>query len=118
MAAEVEGARKAPVDVVEAIGQPVKFPGDKYDPMALGPLGRGWAQRACHAGTYDERWLKDDFPFLPKDFDERYYQAAPEDQQIPHPKGTGVDIEMESHMLYINALPECVLHADARATTP
>ena len=39
-------------------------------------------------------------------------------KQIPHPKGTGVDIEMESHMLYINALPECVLHADARTTTP
>ena len=23
------------------------------------------------------------FPFLPKDFDERYYHAAPEDQQVP-----------------------------------
>ena len=27
------------------------------------------------------------FPFLPTDFDEAYYQAAPADQQIPHPKG-------------------------------
>jgi hypothetical protein len=27
------------------------------------------------------------FPFLPKDFDERYYQAAPDDQQVALPKG-------------------------------
>ena len=78
----------------EAIGQPVKSPDGKYAPMALGPLGRGWPQRARYAGTYDERWLKDDFPFLPKDFDERYYQAAPEDQQIPHPKAP-LDVELQ-----------------------
>jgi hypothetical protein len=84
----------APLPNTEAIGQPVKFPGDKYNPMALGPLGRGWPQRARHAGTYDDRWLKDDFPFLPKDFDERYYQAAAEDQQIPHPKAA-LDVVLE-----------------------
>ncbi len=27
------------------------------------------------------------FPFLPADFDERYYQAAPTDQQLPIPLG-------------------------------
>lgn len=76
----------APLPNTEAIGEPVKFPGDKYTPMALGPLGRGWPQRARFAGTYDDAWLADVFPFLPKDFDERYYQAAPEDQQLPLPK--------------------------------
>ena len=55
--------------------------------MALGPLSRGWPQRARFAGTYDDEWLADVFPFLPKDFDERYYQAAPEDQQVPVPEG-------------------------------
>jgi hypothetical protein len=55
-------------------------------PAALGPLGRGWPQRARYAGTYDDAWLADVFPFLPADFDERYYQAAPEDQQVPVPK--------------------------------
>jgi hypothetical protein len=54
--------------------------------MALGPLGRGWPQRARFAGTYDQQWLDDVFPFLPKNFDERYYQAAPEDQHVPFPK--------------------------------
>ena len=55
--------------------------------MALGPLGRSWPQRARFAGTFDDQWLADVFPFLPKDFDERYYQTAPEDQQVPVPKG-------------------------------
>jgi hypothetical protein len=69
------------------VGKTVDFPSDKYVPMALGPLGRGWPQRARYVGTYDQQWLDDVFPFLPKDFDERYYQAAPEDQQLPLPKG-------------------------------
>lgn len=72
----------------EEVGKIVNSPSDRYKPMALGPLGRGWSQRARFAGTYDQQWLDDVFPFLPKDFDERYYQAAPEDQQLPVPKGT------------------------------
>ena len=76
-----------PLPNTEEIGKPVSFPSDKHKPMALGPLARGWPQRARFAGTYDDEWLTDVFPFLPKDFDERYYQAAPEDQQVPVPKG-------------------------------
>ena len=76
-----------PLPNTEELGKTVGFPGDKYKPMALGPLGRGWPQRARYAGTYDQQWLDDVFPFLPKDFHERYYLAAPEDQQVPQPKG-------------------------------
>ena len=76
-----------PLPNTEELGRPVSFPSDKYQPMAFGPLGRGWPQRARYAGTYDQQWLDDVFPFLPPDFDERYYQAAPEDQQMPLPKG-------------------------------
>lgn len=76
-----------PLPNTEEIGKPVGFPGDKCKPMALGPLGRGWPQRARFAGTYDQKWLDDVFPFLPADFDERYYQAAPEEQHVPLPKG-------------------------------
>lgn len=76
-----------PLPNTEEIGKSVSFPSDKHKPMAMGPIGRGWPQRARYAGTYDQRWLDDVFPFLPKDFDERYYQAAPEDQQMPLPKG-------------------------------
>lgn len=75
-----------PLPNTEEVGKAVSFPSDKYTPMALGPLGRGWPQRARFAGTYDKHWLDDVFPFLPADFDERYYQAAPQDQQLALPK--------------------------------
>ena len=77
----------------EAPGEPVGFPTDRCAPMAYGPLGRGWPQRARYAGTYDDRWLDEVFPFLPADFDERYHQAAPEDQQIALPTAP-LDVEL------------------------
>lgn len=77
----------SPLPNTEERDNPVTYPGDAAKPMALGPLGRGWAQRARYAGTYDQQWLDEVFPFLPKDFDERYHQAAPEDQQLPLPEG-------------------------------
>jgi hypothetical protein len=76
----------SPLPNTEEIGKSVTSPTDKLRPMALGPLSRGWPQRARYAGTFDQQWLDNVFPFLPKDFDERYYQAAPEDQQLPLPK--------------------------------
>jgi len=72
-----------PLPNTEEIGSPVVSPTAKLKAMALGPLGRGWPQRARFAGTYDQDWVDNVFPFLPADFDERYYQAAPEDQQLP-----------------------------------
>ena len=71
----------------EELNRAVTRPDDDYVPMAFGPIGRGWAQRSQHAGTYDDKWLADHFPFLPPDFNERYYQAAPLDQQLPLPIG-------------------------------
>jgi hypothetical protein len=73
----------APLPTTEQPGEPVISPTGTYRPMAFGPVGRGWPERARHAGTYDQHWLQNIFPFLPADFDERYYQAAPVDQQVP-----------------------------------
>jgi hypothetical protein len=61
--------------------------------MAFGVLSRHAEARSKWAGTYDEAWQEDVFPFLPKDFDERYYQAAPEDQQIDYPTG-GEEVQL------------------------
>ena len=69
----------------EEVGQEVQSPYGRYRPMALGPIGRGWPERRRYAGTYDQTWIDTVFPFLPADFDERYYQMAPADQQIPFP---------------------------------
>jgi hypothetical protein len=77
----------APVSNTEEIRDPVRDPGGKYQPMAFGPIGRGWPSRIGFAGTYDQNWIDNVFPFLPADFDTRYFQCAPEDQQIAFPRG-------------------------------
>lgn len=81
----------APMPDTERLDQPVTAPDGDYEPMSFGPIGRGWQPRMGYAGTYDQRWLDVDFPFLPPDFDDRYHQSAPADQQIPLPvAGAGV----------------------------
>jgi hypothetical protein len=77
----------APLSNTEEIRDPVSDPGGRYKPMAFGPIGRGWPSRIQYAGTYDQNWVDNVFPFLPADFDSRYFQCAPEDQQIAHPRG-------------------------------
>ena len=72
----------APLPNTEELNRPVTQPDGDFAPMAFGPIGRGWEPRSRHAGTYDDKWLEEHFPFLPPDFDERYYQAAPLDQQV------------------------------------
>ena len=56
-------------------------------------IGRNWKARYPYAGTYDQNWIDNIFPFLPADFDERYYQAAPEDQQTGYPEG-GEEVQL------------------------
>jgi hypothetical protein len=71
----------------EEEGAPVADPGGAYRPMALGPIGRNWPTRVSHAGTYDQHWLDNQAPFWPADFNYRYFQSAPVEQQIPYPQG-------------------------------
>lgn len=76
-----------PLPNTEELDRPVTAPHEHYKPMAFGPIGRAWRQRIQWAGTYDQAWLDHQFPFLPEDFDLRYFQCAPEDQQIDYPRG-------------------------------
>lgn len=52
-------------------------------PAGFGPLARSWLPRAAFAGTYDQAWIEKRFPFLPEDFDDRYFLSTPPDQQLP-----------------------------------
>ncbi|TPO11126.1 DUF2169 domain-containing protein [Mesorhizobium sp. B1-1-5] len=71
----------------QAIGEEIRSPFGDYKPMSFGPIGRGWPGRVEYGGTYDQNWADNVFPFLPQDFDERYFQMAPPDQQIDPPRG-------------------------------
>lgn len=75
----------------QAIGEEISSPFGDYAPMSFGPMGRGWPGRIEYGGTYDQRWIDEIFPFLPPDFDDRYFQMAPPDQQLPQPRG-GEDV--------------------------
>jgi hypothetical protein len=76
-----------PMPNTEERKNPVKSPIGNYRPMSFGPIARGWQSRARFAGTYDDAWLENTFPFLPVDFDDRYFQCAPEDQQTDYLRG-------------------------------
>ena len=93
----------SPLPNTEELNRSIKIPNQDYKPMAFGSIGRGWSERLQYTGTYDDQWLADVFPFLPADFDERYYQAAPQDQQLQQLKG-GEDVVL------INLTPDGRTH--------
>jgi hypothetical protein len=84
-----------PMPSTEEVNWPVRKPGGNYSPMAFGPVGRGWEERLKYAGTYDDDWLANVFPFLPADFQPAYYQAAPANQQLPYLIG-GEEVFLEN----------------------
>ena len=88
-----------PLPNTEEPGQPVNSPKGAYRPMGFGPIGRAWQPRPKFAGTYDQNWIDNVFPFLPADFDERYYQSAPLDQQIDYLRG-------DEEVMLLNLTPQ------------
>lgn len=52
---------------------------DRPAPACFAPLCAHWEPRRSFAGTYDERWQRRRAPYLPEDFDSRFFQIAPPD---------------------------------------
>lgn len=78
---------RMPLPATEDMNDRISAPNGKYRPLAFGPIGRHWDPRRKYAGSYGASWRSDVFPFLPDDFDEAFFQAAPPDQQIAFPRG-------------------------------
>jgi hypothetical protein len=70
-----------PVPNVEYREHLIRSWDDRPAPASFGAICSHWQPRASFAGTYDERWMKSRQPLLPEDFDERFFQCAPADQQ-------------------------------------
>ena len=94
-----EWIHASPLPNTEELKVEVSEPGGAYRPMAFGPVGRHWDPRYKYAGTYDQKWMDNIFPFLPTDFDEQYYQCAPLDQQLEKPLG-------EQQVTLLNLTPD------------
>jgi hypothetical protein len=45
-------------------------------PACFGFIASSWHPRKNYAGTYDEKWQKNRAPFLPTDFDSRFFNTA------------------------------------------
>jgi hypothetical protein len=71
-----------PLPNVEDPKNLIKSPTGRPRPAGLGIISRDWEQRVRFAGTYDQKWLDQRMPLLPDDFDMRFNQSAPEEQQI------------------------------------
>jgi uncharacterized protein YjbI with pentapeptide repeats len=56
---------------------------DKPKPAGFGPYDLLWSQRWPKIGTYDTKWMREQFPGYAKDMDLTMWNAAPEDQQLP-----------------------------------
>ncbi len=61
----------------------IATPDDRPRPWGFGPRAPAWAARSRHQGTYDARWRRLRWPWLPEDFSWDHHMAAPDDQQIP-----------------------------------
>lgn len=79
--ARPEAIEGRPLPNIEHPGSRMTRWDDRPEPIGFGPVPRFAPERARHAGTYDDHWMAEVLPFLPSDFDDRYFQAAPADQQ-------------------------------------
>ncbi len=70
--------------------------GDESTPAGLGPIPRHWEPRLTYAGTYDDNWQQTRMPVLPEDFDVRFFQCAPADQQPEEPLRGGERVALRN----------------------
>lgn len=88
-----------PVPNLEHPAHYLRSAGDSPPPAGFGFLAPSWQPRAAFAGTYDADWQKNRAPYLPPDFDPRFFLAAPPDQVYPGFLRGGEPVEL------INASP-------------
>jgi hypothetical protein len=68
-----------PVPNLEDPNQPLRQLGEIPTPCCFAPIAASWLPRRAFAGTYDAQWQMHRAPYLPDDFDPRFFQcAAPE----------------------------------------
>ena len=79
---------------VEDPGYLIQSWNDRPEPAGFGPVPCHWSPRVELAGTYDDKWRNERFPLVPADFDDRFYQCAPQNQQISGYLRGGESIEL------------------------
>jgi hypothetical protein len=65
-----------PAPNLEDPRKPFKGPTDKGEPACYGYIAGSWMPRLQFVGTYDGTWQKSRAPYLPGDFQPRFFNAA------------------------------------------
>lgn len=90
--------------------------GDASPSACFAAIAPSWSPRSELAGTYDEAWRRHRAPYLPADFDPRFFHAAPPDQTItPHLQGAArVELQHAAPDPIRFTLPVCAWTVRAR----
>lgn len=72
----------------------IEDPRDRAAPIGVGPIAPSWEPRCRMGGTYDDAWRRTRAPYLPDDFDPRFFHVAPADQSFAAPLSGGEPVEL------------------------
>lgn len=79
-AISVDGKMVQPLPNIEPYGSILRSPSDKPDPAGFLPIDVTFIQRRKRAGTYDKRWLEENFPGMAADMNPNFFNTGSEDQ--------------------------------------
>ncbi len=74
------GEMRYPLPNIERPDRMMTRRSQRPEPAGFGPLGVDTPRRMARAGTYDQDWLKADFPGLARDIDWTFFNLASSDQ--------------------------------------
>lgn len=86
-------------------------------PACFGVSAPHWLPRANYAGTYDATWESNRAPYLPEDFDKRFFSMAHPDLVYPGYLKGGESVEIDNMHPNGNVafnVPKVKLHSDIR----
>lgn len=91
----VDSAAPWSLPQVEYPHDPSLRPGKVVRPAGFGARDAAHPERAALIGTYDDEWLKTDYPGLARDLDWRHFNVTPEDQWLDLPIAPDAPWEFE-----------------------
>lgn len=83
-----------PLPNVEDPAAPVGSWKDAPAPAGFAPIAPHWEPRRSFAGTYDDAWQRQRAPYLPDDFDARFFHIAPPGMTTGAPLRGGELVEL------------------------
>lgn len=109
---------------IEYLDAPIRSANRRHRVAGFGPIARHWEPRYRHAGSYDATWLtqfqREHIPDYPSDFDERFFNYAPDDQIVHAGLVGDEDLQLAGFFAEVPAvsarLPHIWLEALCRTT--